>query len=42
VDGFGQSGERAALYRAFGIDAEGIIEAAFEAADRQGPGGGPR
>ncbi|NTW02248.1 MAG: pyruvate dehydrogenase [Oscillochloris sp.] len=33
VDGFGQSGERAALYQKFGINAEGIIAAAFEAID---------
>jgi pyruvate dehydrogenase E1 component len=33
VDGFGQSGERAALYRKYGIDSEAIINAAFEALD---------
>jgi pyruvate dehydrogenase E1 component len=31
VDEFGQSGLRADLYRAFGIDAESIAEAAFTA-----------
>jgi pyruvate dehydrogenase E1 component len=34
VDGFGQSGGRDDLYRAFGIDSESIIAAAFAAADR--------
>jgi pyruvate dehydrogenase E1 component len=34
VDGFGQSGSRADLYRYFGLDAPGIIEAAFTAVDR--------
>jgi pyruvate dehydrogenase E1 component len=33
VDRFGQSGERAALYHTFRIDAEAIIAAAFEAID---------
>jgi pyruvate dehydrogenase E1 component len=33
VDGFGQSGGRDALYRAFGLDAESIIAAGFAAAD---------
>ena len=33
VDSFGQSGERADLYRYFGIDAEGIVTAAFQALD---------
>lgn len=33
VDGFGQSGTRADLYRAFGIDTMAIIEAAFAAVD---------
>ncbi|WP_255603174.1 hypothetical protein [Oscillochloris sp. ZM17-4] len=42
VDGFGQSGERAALYRSFAISAEGVISAAFEAIDRQEAGGGKR
>lgn len=34
VDAFGQSGGRADLYRAFGLDAEQIAVAAFAAADR--------
>jgi pyruvate dehydrogenase E1 component len=33
VDGFGQSGARADLYRHFGIDADAIAEAAFEVID---------
>jgi pyruvate dehydrogenase E1 component len=37
VDRFGQSGERAALYHAFGIDAAAIIAAAFDAADTAPP-----
>lgn len=36
VDEFGQSGERAELYRHFGIDAEGITTAAFTALSRCG------
>jgi pyruvate dehydrogenase E1 component len=34
VDGFGQSGGREALYRAFGLDVESIVAAGFAAADR--------
>jgi pyruvate dehydrogenase E1 component len=33
VDGFGQSGGRDALYKAFAIDTESIIAAAFAATD---------
>jgi pyruvate dehydrogenase E1 component len=33
VDAFGQSGARDDLYRHFGLHAEGIAEAAFEAVD---------
>ncbi len=36
VDEFGQSGDRAELYRHFGIDAEGIAEAALAALSRCG------
>jgi len=34
VDGFGQSGMRRDLYRAMRIDADSIVEAAFDAVDR--------
>lgn len=34
VDGFGQSGTRAELYRSCGIDVDSIAEAAFVAVDR--------
>jgi pyruvate dehydrogenase E1 component len=34
VDGFGQSGGREALYRAFGLDVESIVAAGFAAVDR--------
>ena len=36
VDEFGQSGGRADLYKHFGIDAEGIVEAALLALNRCG------